>query len=150
MSLISWEASTIPKGRITNSEMILRERGSLLAGWWGCVHVCVCVMLRKIHHVFNAGEEGKAVITAPAGVSAMPLSGHHLTPTEFLNCSCAGQREELLWTMFPSWSGMLSVLWKVLAFELSFLVPRWHFIIIYDVCRIFNEYSHLWVSADSF
>lgn len=62
----------------------------------------MCVMLGKIHHVFDAGEEGKAVITAPAGASAVPLSGHRLTPTEFFNRSCAGQREELLWTTFPS------------------------------------------------
>lgn len=58
--------------------------------------MCVCdVMLRRIHHVFNAGEQGNAVITTHAGASPMFLSGRHLRLMGLVNPPCADQSEEL-------------------------------------------------------
>ena len=40
------------------------------------VHACVHDSLGRIHHLFNAGEEGKAVIAFLARFDPMSLSGH--------------------------------------------------------------------------
>lgn len=43
-----------------------------------CVRVRACVpdTLARIHHLFNAGEEGRAVIAFLAGFNRMSLLGH--------------------------------------------------------------------------
>lgn len=41
-----------------------------------CMHACVHDMLGRIHHLFNAGEDRKAVIAFLAGFNPMSLLGH--------------------------------------------------------------------------
>lgn len=76
--------------------------------------MCACdVTLRRIHLVFNAGEQEEAIITVLVGTSPMSLLRPCLRLMELVNHPCAG----------PSLKCMLFVHWKKLACELRFLVP---------------------------